>query len=259
MHERRRLRPRDVQRHVDDVGPTRRRPAPSSRRRRGCSSPRDRRRCRSRPAARSLPAIDAISAATSATWIRWTNENPSPGTRIGRPASRRAKKIGSRDASGLIGPSVWATRSIVAGKPVRRRAEPEEVLLAADLADAVGLAGIGVGGVVGAERLQHRLHEAAPVDRRRAREHEVLDAPGEQLDHRLEVGDVVGRVVVDDVELVAVRPERRGQRARHAAVAVDPAHLRRDVRLVAVDDRHVVAAPRPAPAAGATRCSGCRP
>ena len=119
----------------------------------------------------------------------------------------------------------------------------EQVLLATHLADAVRLAEIGVSGIVGAERLQHRLHEAAPVDRRRAREHEVPDAPAEQLDHRLEIGDVVGRVVVHDVELFAMGAEDLAERTRDAPVTVEPPHRRRDLGFVAVDDRHLMAAP----------------
>ena len=66
-------------------------------------------------------------------------------------------------------------------------------------------------------------------------------ATAEQLDHRSQVGDVVGGVVIDDVELVAVWRQRLGQGAGNATVGMDAPDLGRDRRLVAVDDGDVVA------------------
>ena len=117
-----------------------------------------------------------------------------------------------------------------------------QVLLALDLADAVGLARVGVGGVVGAVRLEHRLHVAAAVGGGRRREHEVAHPPGEQGDHRLQVGGPVGGVVEHGVELVAVGAEHGLDGAGDRAVAVQPTRARGHVGLVAVHDRHLVAA-----------------
>ena len=147
--------------------------------------------------------------ATSFTWTRCTNGNPSPGMRIGRPSSRRLKKSGSRVGSGVRGPSVCTTRSTVTGRSRR-----QQQVLALHLADAVRLARIRIIRRVASARLGDRLDEAAPIHGARAREDELLDAAGEQLEHRFEVGRQVSRVVEHDVELVAVRPERLEQRAR---------------------------------------------
>ena len=168
----------------------------------------------SSPTALSFPATATISRATSCTWTRCTNGNPSPGTRIGRPCSRRAKNTGSRLASGVLGPTVWVTRREVAGNPSVRWSS-RQVVLAGDLAGPVGLARVGVVRGMAGEVLLDGLDEAALVDRHRAGEHELLDPPAEQLDQRDEVLDLVGGVVVDDVELVAVRFEHLA-RARRA-------------------------------------------
>lgn len=68
--------------------------------------------------ANSLPFTAHISVATSCTCTRCTNGKPSPGTRIGRPSSRRRKNAGSRVTSGDFGPIVCVTRSVVHGRSV---------------------------------------------------------------------------------------------------------------------------------------------
>lgn len=69
----------------------------------------------------------------------------------------------------------------------------------------------------------------------------MLHPAAEQLDERVDVADPVGGVVEDDVEVVSVRPEHLGERARDGAVDVQPAGALGHLGQVAVGHGHLVA------------------
>ena len=121
--------------------------------------------------------------------------------------------------------------------------QAEQMVLALDLADAIGAARIGVVGRMAAEVLAQRLDIAAPIDRLGAGEDVVRDAPAKQIDQRLHVAGPIGGVVEDHVEVAPVIRQRRRQGAGLGAIAMDPPSALGHRRLVAVDHRDLVPAP----------------
>ena len=195
------------------------------------------------PIARSLPATDAMHRATSSMWIRCTN---------GKPSARhedRASLPQALEEDRLAGGERRARADRVRDAHRRRREalvleEAPQVVLTLHLADAVRLARVVVRRVVSPRLLAHGMHEAAPVHRHRAGEHEVLDAAPEQLDQRLEVAGPVRRVVEHDVEVVPMVGEHVRQHAGLLTVAVQAARAVRHLGQVAVEDGDLVTARR---------------